>query len=124
MSYKALAIGRDANISWNGGDDGTLAIWPKNGARGGSTPFIGPGSGVIGYPSYTANGIEIECIFNPSIGLGVQVQVQSSLQAASKTWVVYGMSHELDSLLPNGHWKSRLHCYPVGAPQPILPPGS
>lgn len=121
---QALAIVQDANISWNGGDDGVLAIWPKNGSRGGVIPFIGPGSGMIGYPSYTANGIEVRTIFNRSIGLGGKIQVQSSLQPASKTWIVYGMNHSLDANLPNGLWESRLQCYPVGAPTPILPPGS
>ena len=121
---QARAIVRDANINWNNGDDGVLAIWPKGSVRGGSVPFIAPGHGLIGYPSYTDNGIELRCIFNPSIKLGGQIQVQSSLNEASKNWNVYGINHSLDSMLPGGLWESRLYCYPIGAATPILTPGT
>jgi hypothetical protein len=121
---QVLAIVRDANINWNNGDDGILAIWPKGKSRGGSIPYIAPEHGLIGYPTYTANGIEVRCIFNPSIGLGGQIQVQSSLKEASKNWIVYGMNHSLDAMLPGGLWESRLYCYPIGAPTPILTPGT
>ena len=118
---QALAIVQDAGINWNGGDDGVLAIWPANGARGGAIPFISPTTGLIGYPTYTANGIEIRVIFNPSITLGAQIQVQSSLKAATKIWNVYAIDHSLDALLPGGLWESRIACLPPGI-GPVLPP--
>lgn len=118
---QALAIVQDAGINWNGGDDGVLSIWPANGSRGGAVPFISPATGLIGYPTYTANGIEIRVLFNPSITLGSQIQVQSSLKEASKTWNVYAIDHSLDALLPGGLWESRIACLPpeIG---PVLPP--
>ncbi len=118
---QALAIVQDAGINWNGGDDGVLAIWPQNGSRGGTIPFISTTTGLIGYPTYTANGIEIRTIFNPSITLGAQIQVKSSLKGATKTWNVYAIDHSLDALLPGGLWESRIACLPPGI-GPVLPP--
>jgi hypothetical protein len=126
LREQVLSIVQDAGIRWNSGEDGILAIWPANGHRGGAIPFIAapsperPGTGLIAYPTYTANGIEIRTIFNPSITLGAQIQVQSSLKAASKIWNVYAIEHSLYSCLPGGLWESRIACYPpvIG---PVLP---
>src|ERR1700722_20220567 len=73
----------DAGISWNHGDLGILAIWPKFGSRGGAVPLISPQTGMVGYPTYSALGIDFQTLYNPSIGFGQKVQVQSSLEAAS-----------------------------------------
>jgi hypothetical protein len=71
-------------ISWNHGDLGILAIWPKFGSRGGAIPLIAPPplGGMVAYPTYSALGIDVQTLYTPSIGFGRQVQVQSSLQAA------------------------------------------
>lgn len=108
-----------AGINWNHGDLGTLAIWPKNGSRGGQVPVISPSTGMKGYPSYTAYGISVETIFNTSIGFGASFQVQSSLQAACGIWVVYGLSHFLESDMPGGAWFSTVLGYNPKYPAPI-----
>jgi hypothetical protein len=87
-------------------DANTLYIWPKNGSKGGAVPLISPSTGLIGYPTYTANGIDIEVLYNPSITFGGKVQVQSSLPQACGTWQVYGLTHDLESITPGGAWKS------------------
>lgn len=99
-------------FAWNHGDLGTLAIWPKNKSRDtAQIPLISPSTGMKGYPTYTAYGINVETIYNPSIGFGGKVQVQSSLQPACGTWAVYGLNHHLECEVPDGNWFSTVLCY-------------
>lgn len=109
-----------AGISWNHGDGGILAIWPKNGSRDGQAPFVSPTTGMKGYPTYTAYGISIETLFNPSIGFGQKIIVQSKLQAACGNWTVYGLSHHLESEVIDGQWFSTVLCYNPKLPTPVL----
>lgn len=96
-----------AGINWII-DNGKLAIWPRGGARGGAVPLISPATGMIGYPAYTSKGIMVRTLYNPSIGYGGLVEVQSSQQPASGQWVVYGLDHDLDAQFPGGKWETNL----------------
>lgn len=100
---QAMQIARDANIEWVI-DNNVLAIWPKGQARNGMPPLISPETGMVGYPSFTSLGVELRTLFNPSVGYGQKITVQSSLDAANGDWVVYGLDYELDANLPNGSW--------------------
>jgi hypothetical protein len=108
-----------AGIAWNHGEGGVLAIWPKNGSRNGQVPVVSKDTGMKGYPTYTAYGISVETLYNPSIGFGQQIQVQSRIQAASGTWAVYGLSHHLESEMPNGNWFSTVLGYNPKFPVPV-----
>ncbi len=105
-----------ANINWII-DDGKLAIWPKGQSRNGSAPLISPETGMRGYPTYTSKGIQVVTLFNPSIGYGGQIQVDSSLTPAKGLWNVYSLYHDLESMMPNGQWFTT-----VGAVRPGLGP--
>ena len=64
----------------------------------------------------------VRTLFNRDIKFGAQVQVQSSLQAASGVYTIYGMDHDLDTLVPHGSWFSTLQCWAVKfAPAPPVP---
>jgi hypothetical protein len=108
-----------AGISWNHGEGKVLAIWPKNGSRNGQIPLVSNDTGMIGYPTYTDYGINIESIYNTSIGFGQKIQVQSIITAASGTWAVYGLGHHLESQMPNGKWFSTVLCYNPKFPTPV-----
>jgi hypothetical protein len=113
---------QDAGISWNAGEGGILAIWPKFGSRNGAVPLIAPPpqGGMAGYPTFSALGIDFRTLYDPSIGFGQKVQVQSSLEAACGTYVVYGLQHELECEMPDGKWFSTINGYAskfnLGAP--------
>lgn len=111
---QALACVRAASIEWNGGDNGKLAIWNVGQGRGGEAPLISPATGLVGYPAYTSKGIQIKCLFNPSIGFGSKINVQSSLTPACGTWVVYKLQHDLDALVFRGKWFSVVDAYRFG----------
>ena len=95
-------------------DDGTLAIWPAGGARGGSIPLISPQPGMRGYPVRTSQGIELETLFMPSIRIGAKVKVQSIITPACGIWYVNQLDHNLESETPNGAWFTRISCVPPG----------
>jgi baseplate hub protein gp41 len=57
----------------------TLAIWPKYGTRPGAIPLINAASGLIGYPKFQSNGMSFRTLFNPSIKLGGQIEMQSTV---------------------------------------------
>lgn len=56
-----------AGISWNHGEGGVLAIWPKFGSRGGAIPLLSAETGMIGYPVYSALGVDVKSLFNRSV---------------------------------------------------------
>jgi hypothetical protein len=118
MRACAKAAGINASII-----NGTLAIWPKNGARdSGTVPLIAPppDGGMIGFPAYTAYGILLRSIFNPSVGFGQKIQVKSSLKPACGTWAVYGLDYSLDSNVPNGKWEMMISAYNPKFPTPVV----
>jgi hypothetical protein len=105
-------------------NNGTLIIWPKNGSRGGFIPVISPETGMVGYPSFTAMGIVVKSLFNPSIGYGGKIQIQSSAiptnpgttipkatLPANGIWAVYKLDHDLESQVPHGKWFSEIGAY-------------
>jgi hypothetical protein len=102
-------VGAKAGINWHvDSTTNTLAIWPKGTARGSLIPLVSPDTGMIGYPTFYSNGIEVTTVYNPSIRFGQRIQVQSSLPPASKKWDIISLVHELDSMVPGGAWRTRL----------------
>lgn len=100
----------DAGIYW-GIENGTLFIIDKTKFRlGNQIPDISPETGMIGYPSYMAQGISVKTIFNPDIKFMGRVQVTSQIVPKS-TWTVSTLEHDLDSLMPHGNWMSTLGCF-------------
>lgn len=111
---QAQEIVKHAGIEWNACENGILAIWKPGASRGSEIPLIAPNSGLASYPTYTANGIALRTRYNPSVAFGGKIRVQSSLKAASATWVVYKLDHELDAQVPSGQWHSSILAAPPG----------
>jgi hypothetical protein len=66
---------------------------------------------MIGYPSFASNGLALRTIFNPGIICGNNIKVESSLQAACGEWVVFQLSHTLESQTPHGLWESQIYAF-------------
>lgn len=92
----------------------TLAIWPKGGSRGGAVPLISAETGMVGYPRFTANGVEVEVLFTPSIGYGQKIQIKGIITPANQTWVVFYLDYDLECQAPDGPWFMRLQAAPPG----------
>lgn len=121
LKTQAQTCVKNAGIAWNNGALGTLAIWPKNGSRGGQIPVIAPppNGGMIGYPTYTAYGIMVRNLFDPAIGFGAKVEVRSSVLTTG-TWAIYGLNHDLECLVPGGKWESSILAYNPKHPTPVV----
>ena len=99
----ARAAGFDWTIEY-----GTLHVWPKNGNRRGLIPLISADTGMVGYPGYYSSnnggGITVRTTFNPQLGIGQLVRVDSGLKPANGRWKVFNISHEIDAETPGGQW--------------------
>jgi len=85
-------------------ENGVLAIWPANSQRNYAPVEISPQTGMVGYPAYTANGIALTTLYNPSIKFGAAIAVTSSLTGATGTWTIFDLNYDLDSMVPHGKW--------------------
>lgn len=97
-----------------------LHVWPKGAARKDAAVLLSPSTGLVGYPTYTQNGIAVRSIYNPNLSFGRKVQIESQLTAASGEWAIAAISHNLDANMPGGEWFSEAQCALIGAPLPIL----
>lgn len=102
-----------ANINW-APDDGVLAIWPMGGSRGGAVPVIGPGKGMVGFPSYNGSGISLKSVYNQNLKFAGKIQVESSIVAAQGVWYVWQLAHDLSSETPGGPWFSEMSGLRIG----------
>ena len=89
-------------------DDNTLILLPAGKERKGTTVLLSENSGMIGYPSFTSDGIEVSALFNPAFQLGGLIDVQTIVPKASGTWRITKLEHVLSANLPqSGPWDSR-----------------
>ena len=92
-----------------------LHVWPKGGFRGGDPdiPIISAETGLVGYPTYSSwaegGGIALKTIFNPLLIVGSRCKVESGLPVANGTWVVFFVSHDIESLVRGGQWFTMFH---------------
>jgi hypothetical protein len=109
-----VACARAANINHHiDAVAGVLAIWPKNGTRAGDPVMVSPATGMIGYPEFQNVSIRVRTLFNPALKVGVKMQVQSQLTAASGMFSITAVDHFLSSKLPDGDWLSEVQATPV-----------
>lgn len=106
---------REAGIEWNNGDNGTIAIWPKGGSRGGFIPLISPNTGLIGFPYPSGQGfMGLNVVFSPNINFGCRIEVQNTITPANGIWTVQNLIHDIESQVPHGNWASALTVTPPG----------
>ena len=111
MLEQIKAVCEAANIEYGGLDEGKLAIWPRGASRAQTAvPLLKADTGMVGYPTYTATGIVVTTLFNPTIRNGASVAVESSLTPANRPdWHVMKLVHELESNTPGGKWFTQVN---------------
>lgn len=97
-------------------EDGTMIIYPKGltvDALGStSMPILKPNAGLVGYPTFTQQGITVRSIFLPGMYPSSPFQVQDSqISAANRTWLTSKVIHLLESQTPGGAWFTELEAY-------------
>lgn len=104
------AVCEHANCEYGGLSEGKLVIWPRGASRDTPiVPLLSPDTGMVGYPAYTATGIVVTSIFNPTILYGTTVKVVSELKPACRDdWHVMKLTHDLESEVPGGKWFTQI----------------
>lgn len=81
-------------------DDGVVSIVPRGQPKQGNTVVLNSSMGMIGYPSFTNDGISARCLFNPQIELGGLIKIESIVPKASGIWKVSKLDHSLEACYP------------------------
>lgn len=83
----------------------TIAISPQGAPRQMRIPNLRPGSGLIGYPVPTMQGVDVKCLYDPMIRFGGVVRIADSIiTTCNGDWRVFGATITLESELPGGSW--------------------
>lgn len=98
----------------------TLHVWPRGGSKSEQAVLLSAETGLVGYPTYTQNGLAARSMYNPNLSFGRKVNVQSQFKPASGEWVVAAISHNLDSIIPDGEWFTEIQCSLPDAPLAII----
>jgi hypothetical protein len=81
--------------------------------RSGDAVLLTKDTGMIGYPTFNKDGIQLKCLFNPDLAQGGLVKVESILPKASGVWRITKLSHELTAYR-DGPWQSSVEAEYVG----------
>lgn len=104
LPEQAKAVAAAANIELYMDND-VLAICPKNQPRTSQgVTVISPETGMIGYPTIDAAGVQVRAHFLPELKFGASIEVRSAIPQANSTWRVYNLQHQLESERPDGQW--------------------
>lgn len=96
-------------------DDDSMILMPYDKPRSGGAVLLTPETGLIGYPSFTSDGISFSCFFNPNLKQGGQVKIESIVPRASGYWKITKLSHKLTAYRTGGgSWYSSVDAAYIG----------
>lgn len=91
-------------------DNGKFVILPSyKDNRDCIVPLLSKETGLIGYPSFTNDGIKCECLFSPLVEIGGLVKVESIVPKATGVWRVVKIHHDLEAYVSSGgNWHTSI----------------
>ena len=98
-------------------DDNQVKIQPYDkGLDEGNAVLMSKDSGMLGYPTFTSEGIKLRCLYNSDLQLGGMIEVDSVVPGAEGTWKISKLSHSLVANSPSpGDWFSEIEASPLDA---------
>jgi hypothetical protein len=82
-----------------------ISIAPQGAPRNIRIATLRPGSGLIGYPAPTMQGVDVRCLYSPAIRFGGVIRIADSIMATCNgDWRVFGVTLNLESEVPGGNW--------------------
>ena len=103
---KAKTLARQADVDLLI-DDNKFIIQPFEAPKEGQIPLLSKGTGLIGYPSFSNEGINCKSVFNDKLKVGSYFKLESVLPHASGEWQITKVEHRLEAYTPNsGTWES------------------
>ena len=95
-------------------DDDTMVLMEYDKPRGEVVP-LSAGNGLIGYPSFTSDGISFSCLYDPNLKQGGVVEIQSIVPRASGRWKICKLVHNLTAYTSGqGKWNTAIDATYVG----------
>ena len=85
-------------------DDETFTLQTWDNPRGDAV-LLADNSGLIGYPTFTQDGVSAKSFYNPKLKLGGQVKIQSLVPKANGYWKLTKLTHSLAAYTA-GEWNS------------------
>lgn len=105
---KAKTLARQADVDLLI-DDNKFTIQPFEAPKEGQIPLLSKGTGLIGYPSFSNEGINCKSVFNDKLKVGSYFKLESVLPHASGEWQITKVEHRLEAYTPNsGTWESEV----------------
>lgn len=90
-------------------DDSTVVVLPAGRARSGNAVLLTKDTGMIGYPTFSQDGISCRCIYNPDLTYGGLIKVESIVPRASGVWRITKLTHNITAYIPGGgNWESQI----------------
>ena len=103
---KAKTLARQADVDLLI-DDNKFTIQPFEAPKEGQIPLLSKGTGLIGYPSFSNEGINCKSVFNDKLKVGSYFKLESVLPHASGEWQITKVEHRLEAYTPNSvTWES------------------
>lgn len=102
----ANAVGADLIL-----DDDKMILVPREGVRRaeGGIPVISAATGMIGYPTFTNQGIQVASFFRPELRVAAAVRVESIVPHATGVWKITQLTHSLSANNPNSSaWETAI----------------
>lgn len=82
-----------------------IAIASQGSPRDIPVPLLTPKNGMMGYPIPTMQGIDVRCLYNPTVRFGGVIRIADSLiTSANGDWRVFGVTINIESEQPGGNW--------------------
>lgn len=89
----AQQVGRELIV-----DDETMVLIDDTGMRLDANPVtLSPETGMIGYPSFTSEGISARSLFNPNIVYAAELNIQSVVPKSAGSWRIIKVVHNLSA---------------------------
>jgi len=92
-------------------EDNVLYIYPLGDSLDDLMATISPETGLVGYPTPSQNCIMFTSLYNRNLRMGRKVELKSSLEWATGTWIIIMVTHSLDANNPHGgEWFTSCYC--------------
>lgn len=105
MRRIAGAVG--ANLIFD--DDKVVLVENTESGRLRIYSLINAMNGMIGYPTFSNNGINVTTFFRPDLRIGANFKLETIVPRASGTWKITGLRHELSANDPGAQaWKTSI----------------
>lgn len=109
LLHRVKSLGKNTGLKIFIDDDVIIACdadQPVDISKVDVAPLVNKDNGLIGYPSFSQQGINFSSVYNPALKYGGFVNVESVVPKSSGTWQILILTHKLTQNIPGGDWKT------------------